>query len=336
LVDQQNAFEWVRNHIKDFGGDPSNVTAFGVSAGSGSLHLHMLSGKPLFDRAILMSGTAPIMGPTPLKSLESGWTKLCKNSNLLDHSSEIRLEKLRSLTSEELVENYGASTTSVPLGDGKLLPESWTLGESHPDSRCKDIIIGDTGLEGIIFDGLSRVIPQDYFRAKALAVFATASDAEIFFKYFGFVLGQPYEEFRDAMRFFLSVVLFQFPTLRVAETYGGNAYLYHFEEPSPYPGPTYGFSVHAQCALFLFNNDRGSWPESAQKTAVDMANLWTAFAYGKAPWELYQATKRFMRFGPSGEGGLKAIEDDETRNYEYLGWLREHFEETRALIQSFS
>jgi carboxylesterase type B len=54
LIDQQNAFEWVQNHIQDFGGDPSNVTAFGVSAGSGSLHMHILSGDPAFDRAILM------------------------------------------------------------------------------------------------------------------------------------------------------------------------------------------------------------------------------------------------------------------------------------------
>ncbi len=37
IVDQRNAFEWVQNHIQDFGGDPSDVTAFGVSAGSGSL-----------------------------------------------------------------------------------------------------------------------------------------------------------------------------------------------------------------------------------------------------------------------------------------------------------
>lgn len=59
-MDQRNALEWVRDHIRDFGGDPSNVTAFGISAGSASVHYHILTGAPLFDRAIMMSGSAPI------------------------------------------------------------------------------------------------------------------------------------------------------------------------------------------------------------------------------------------------------------------------------------
>jgi hypothetical protein len=39
FVDQRNALEWVRDHIRDCGGDPSNVTAFGISAGSDSVLL---------------------------------------------------------------------------------------------------------------------------------------------------------------------------------------------------------------------------------------------------------------------------------------------------------
>jgi carboxylesterase type B len=52
FVDQRNALEWVRYHIYDFGGDPSNVTAFGISAGSASVHYHILTGAPLFDRLL--------------------------------------------------------------------------------------------------------------------------------------------------------------------------------------------------------------------------------------------------------------------------------------------
>jgi carboxylesterase type B len=35
LRDQKCALMWVKNHIKGFGGDPENVTAFGESAGAG-------------------------------------------------------------------------------------------------------------------------------------------------------------------------------------------------------------------------------------------------------------------------------------------------------------
>lgn len=57
LLDMVAALDWVRANIGSFGGDPANVTAFGVSAGSASLSLLLTS--PLaagrFDRLILES-----------------------------------------------------------------------------------------------------------------------------------------------------------------------------------------------------------------------------------------------------------------------------------------
>ena len=35
LRDQKVAFEWVRKHIQDFGGDPDNLNVGGESAGAG-------------------------------------------------------------------------------------------------------------------------------------------------------------------------------------------------------------------------------------------------------------------------------------------------------------
>jgi carboxylesterase type B len=43
LKDQMMALRWVQQNIKQFGGDPDNVTIFGVSAGGGSAHFHLLS-----------------------------------------------------------------------------------------------------------------------------------------------------------------------------------------------------------------------------------------------------------------------------------------------------
>jgi carboxylesterase type B len=36
LRDQRVALEWVHKHIRDFGGDPENITTGGMSAGAGA------------------------------------------------------------------------------------------------------------------------------------------------------------------------------------------------------------------------------------------------------------------------------------------------------------
>lgn len=58
LLDQRAALKWVHNNIKQFGGDPQQVTLFGESAGGHSVGLHMISPDsfPYFKRAILQSG----------------------------------------------------------------------------------------------------------------------------------------------------------------------------------------------------------------------------------------------------------------------------------------
>lgn len=58
LLDQQAALAWVKANIAQFGGDPSNVTIAGVSAGGNSVWAHMISPKSagLFQRAISISG----------------------------------------------------------------------------------------------------------------------------------------------------------------------------------------------------------------------------------------------------------------------------------------
>lgn len=41
--DQLLALHWVQDNIRDLGGDPRQVTLFGISAGAMSVHLHILS-----------------------------------------------------------------------------------------------------------------------------------------------------------------------------------------------------------------------------------------------------------------------------------------------------
>ncbi|KAJ5404873.1 hypothetical protein N7465_006157 [Penicillium sp. CMV-2018d] len=60
LRDQVHLFQWVQENIANFGGDPANVTLFGLSAGAHSIGHHLLDydqhKSPLFHRVIIESG----------------------------------------------------------------------------------------------------------------------------------------------------------------------------------------------------------------------------------------------------------------------------------------
>ena len=66
LLDELAALEWVKRNIQAFGGDPSNVTLFGESAGAISVLALMTapSARGLFHKAIIQSGGGRWVAPT--------------------------------------------------------------------------------------------------------------------------------------------------------------------------------------------------------------------------------------------------------------------------------
>jgi para-nitrobenzyl esterase len=122
LLDIVAALEWVKGNIKNFGGDPQNVTIFGESAGSFAVSTLMASpmARGLFAKAIGESGAAfsDVLTLDPLEAREK------KDDEWVASLGVKSLTELRALPTDKILDavksKKGGFSTAI---DGKLLTE---------------------------------------------------------------------------------------------------------------------------------------------------------------------------------------------------------------------
>ena len=99
IHDQIRALAWLAENVERFGGDPGNVTVFGLSAGSMSVNVLMASplARGLFHRAIGMSGAA--LGPA---GASTGITDSMQGREPAERTGIALARMLRASTIDEL------------------------------------------------------------------------------------------------------------------------------------------------------------------------------------------------------------------------------------------
>ena len=131
LDDQLQAIRWVKAHIKDFGGDPENITLMGQSAGAVSVQYLCLNSdlKGLFRRAVMLSGAGRFPKfalPKRAEDARAYWKQFmevagCGSLDELKAASTDMLfdtvEKMRTIRKDAIY-------YTVPVIDGVLLKDA--------------------------------------------------------------------------------------------------------------------------------------------------------------------------------------------------------------------
>jgi para-nitrobenzyl esterase len=131
FMDQLAALKWVQRNAEAFGGDPSQVTIFGESAGGMAVNMLLTSpaAHGLFARAVVLSGGDGGPSRFGMRELEQAGANFAARKGIAQDDPQA-LDKLRALPPDAIVDGMnlaqrpdsGASGTTYigPIADGRL------------------------------------------------------------------------------------------------------------------------------------------------------------------------------------------------------------------------
>lgn len=312
LRDMLFALQWVQRNIAEFGGDPSNVTVFGESAGAMAIADLVTSplAKGLFKRAIIESGHgAMVRDISVAQRLVRKLAKILRVSpdekgfrNASFDQAWKAMEKvskpwginLRDETGLEPV--YGISRF-IPVWGDDVLPEKPHDALKKGAGKDVEVLIGTNAEEMSLYFVPTKV------RAKApgwllrwlLSKSHPRSGAALRAYGWGKPGAKPGHVFTEAM----TDLVFRWPARRFAEEHQGKTHLYDFDWKSPACGGELG-ACHGLELPFVFKTldlatgPKGFAGEAPPRELADRVHdIWVRFATdGTLPWPEFDREKR--------------------------------------------
>jgi para-nitrobenzyl esterase len=351
MLDQRAVLLWVQRNIRQFGGNPHNVTIFGESAGSHDVCYHIASplSRGLFHRAISESGgcTVSLLGGKELTSAEdaalhAGFIKALGCDSAADQLACMRAKSVAEVLAAAGELNPGRKPTTQPWTfgvvvdgpDGFLPDQPRAIYDSQRIARVP-YIIGSNSEEGTIFMvGAPAITSESDYQKRLKLRYGAKADA-VAAVYPAAKFGGDY---RAAMARAIGDEVLGCSTydtaLRAARA-GLDVHMYNFNVPWN-TGTAWLGAAHASEIQYVFGNLTDPTPENKKVSDV-MGEFWTSFAAFGHPYYRGEPT-RWPAFIPDGRKPEKRIQFgpgfeilDDFRKDECTYWFRQYDENFKQL-----